>query len=256
MTFSSLPQQNILGTRLNVVTLLEATNLLEIWASQRKSGYICPATVYSVMSAYRSETYKKILNSSLMNIPDGMPLVWVLRIFGYKPTRVHGPDLMLAVCCRSPKNDIRHFLLGGAEGQAEEVRNELSRMYPGIEIVGAISSPRENWSESDDLAVVSQIQSSGANLVWIGMGTPWQDEWVSRFSAEIQGPVVGIGSAFDFISGRVPWAPDWIQRTGLQWLYRLAREPRRLWRRYLINNPLFVWLVTLQLIGIRKYPMK
>lgn len=248
------PSENILGTRIHAVTITQAADLLEGWAAQNQSGYICPATVYSVMTARRSPEYRRLVNGSLLTIPDGMPLVWVLKRHGHQPTRVHGPDLMLTVCERSPEDGLRHFLLGGAGGQAEEVRQALMDKYPGIEIVGCISTPRANWSDADDKAAVAAVQSSGANLVWAGMGTPWQDEWAARYSSLIQAPVVGMGSAFDFISGRVPWAPKWVQPTGLQWLYRLLQEPRRLWRRYLLNNPLFVFLVLLQLAGIKRYP--
>jgi N-acetylglucosaminyldiphosphoundecaprenol N-acetyl-beta-D-mannosaminyltransferase len=245
--------ENILGTLVHSVTIAQAAALLEAWAEEKTSGYVCPATVYSVMSAYRSPKYREVVNASMLTIPDGMPLVWVLRLYGHRPTRVHGPDLMLGVCKRSPGNGIRHFLLGGAPGQADEVADVLENQYPGIEIVGVVSTPHDTWSEADNRSAVTEIQSSGANLVWVGMGTPWQDEWAAQYASEIQGPVIGMGSAFDFISGRVPWAPDWIQRTGLQWLYRFLQEPRRLWRRYLINNPLFVVLVLFQIMGINKF---
>lgn len=251
----SIGYESILGTRVNAVTLSEATSLLEDWAAQRKTGYVCPATVYSVMTALKDDAYRKLVNGSLLTIPDGMPLVWFLRLQGHKLNRVHGPDLMLSVCQRSPGNSIRHFLLGGAVGQAEDVSEVLKNTYHGIEIVGSISTPKDSWSESDNLSAVAKIQASGANLIWVGMGTPWQDEWAVNFSPQIQAPVVGVGSAFDFISGQVKWAPKWIQYTGFQWLYRLIREPRRLWRRYLFNNPAFVFLVILQLLGIRKYPL-
>jgi len=252
----SQPSENILGTLVHAVTITQATGFLEGWASQQTSGYVCPATVYSVMIAHKNTAYRKLVNGSLLTIPDGMPLVWILKLQGHKTTRVHGPVLMLSVCSRSPGNGIRHFLLGGALGQAEEVSEVLKNTYHGIEIVGSISTPKDTWSESDNLSAVSKIQTSGANLVWVGMGTPWQDEWAAQYSPQIQGPVVGVGSAFDFISGRVSWAPKWVQHTGFQWLYRLVREPRRLWRRYLFNNPTFVFLVILQLLGIRKYPLE
>jgi len=245
--------ENILGTLVHAVTMIEAAEILEKWANTYKAGFICPATVFSVMTAYRSREYRKLVNGSSLTIPDGMPLVWFLKIKGHQPTRVHGPDLMLEVCRRSPENNVRHFLLGGAEGQAEEVAQVLESQYPGIEIAGSISTPSGAWSIRDDLAAAEAIQKSGANLVWLGMGTPWQDEWSARYWSEIQGPVVGMGSAFDFISGRVPWAPKWVQPTGLQWLYRLIQEPKRLWSRYLVNNPLFIWLGLLQLIGIKKF---
>lgn len=250
----SPPSENILGTRIHAVTISQATHLLEGRAAQNRSGYICPATVYSVMNAYRDQAYRELVNGSMLTIPDGMPLVWVLKLHRHQPTRVHGPDLMLAVCARSPENGIRHFLLGGADGQAEEVKQVLINQYPGIEIAGCISTPRDTWTLASDHAAVEAIQASGANVVWAGMGTPWQDEWAARYAPLIQAPVVGVGSAFDFISGRVPWSPKWVQPTGLQWLYRLAREPRRLWRRYMINNPLFMILVVLQLTGIKRYP--
>ncbi len=245
--------ENILGTHVHAVTLDSATELLEFWAQEKRQGYICPATVYSVMTAYRDAEYCRIVNGSKLTIPDGMPLVWFLKLRKHQPTRVHGPDLMLEVCKRSPGNGLRHYLLGGAGGQAGEVAETLWAQFPRIEIVGITSTPKETWSAEDDKRVVSDIRASGANIVWVGMGTPWQDQWAQEHTSKIGAPLVGMGSAFDFISGRVEWAPQWIQQTGFQWLFRLLREPRRLWGRYLWNNPLFVFLSVLQLSGIKKF---
>jgi len=246
-------RESIIGTYVHAVTIDHATKLLEQWSHQKRTGYICPATVYLVMTAYSEPEYREIVNGSMLTIPDGMPLVWFLKLRGHQPTRVHGPDLMLQVCRRSPGNGLRHYLLGGAEGQAEEVAQALEEQFPGIEIVGCTSTPRDRWSSAADAAVVAEIHSSGANIVWAGMGTPWQDEWAAQYASELSAPVVGMGSAFDFISGRVAWAPSWIQKTGFQWLYRFLLEPRRLWRRYLLNNPLFVILALAQLIGLKRY---
>lgn len=246
-------RENIIGTYVHAVTIDQATTLLEGWAQQKFQGYVCPATVFSVMTAYRDAEYRQIVNGSILTIPDGMPLVWFLRLCGHKPTRVHGPDLMLKVCQRSPGNGLRHYILGGAEGQADEVAQALQEQIPGIDIVGCTSTPKNSWSSVDDAAVLADIRSSDANIIWAGMGTPWQDHWACAHASEISAPVVGMGSAFDFISGRVSWAPKWIQQTGLQWLYRLIREPRRLRRRYLWNNPLFVLLSLFQLIGIKRF---
>lgn len=244
---------NILGTHVHAVTLDSAAELLEKWALEKRQGYVCPATVYSVMTAYRDPEYRRMVNGSLLTIPDGMPLVWFLKLRGHQPTRVHGPDLMLEVCKRSPENELRHYLLGGVGGQAGEVAEALWKQFPGIEIVGIKSTPRAAWSAADDKMVVADIRASGANIVWMGMGTPWQDQWAQEHFSKLDVPLVGMGSAFDFISGRVDWAPQWIQQTGFQWLYRLLREPRRLWRRYLWNNPSFVFLSILQLTGIKKF---
>lgn len=251
---SSTPEfVNILGTHVHAVTLDSAAKLLEGWAHENRPGYICPATVYSVMTAYRDPEYCQIVNGSMLTIPDGMPLVWFLKLRKQRPTRVHGPDLMLEVCRRSPGNRLRHYLLGGVGGQAGEVAEALWVQFPGIEIVGITSTPKDTWSAADDKKAVSDIRASGANIVWVGMGTPWQDQWAQQHFLQINAPLVGMGSAFDFISGRVEWAPGWIQQTGFQWLYRLLQEPRRLWRRYLWNNPLFVLLSILQLTGIKKF---
>jgi N-acetylglucosaminyldiphosphoundecaprenol N-acetyl-beta-D-mannosaminyltransferase len=249
---SPIPE-NILGTYVHAVTINHAADLLESWAHQAKPGYICPATVYLVMTAFRNSEYRAIVNDAILTIPDGMPLVWFLKARRHQPTRVHGPNLMLNVCERSPANGLRHYLLGGAEGQAEEVALALQEQIPGIDIAGCTSTPIDKWASDQDEAVIKEIGASGANIVWAGMGTPWQDHWAYIHAARISAPVVGIGSAFDFISGRVSWAPRWIQQTGFQWLYRLIKEPRRLWRRYLWNNPYFVILSVLQLAGIKRF---
>jgi len=171
-------------------------------------------------------------------------------------SRVYGPDLMLALCEESKEKGYRHFFYGGAEGVADELAASLTERYPGLQVAGTYSPPFRPLTEDEDQQVVDLINRSGADIVWVGLGTPKQDFWVADHVGRLEAPVLlAVGAAFDFHSGRKRQAPRWMQRAGLEWLFRLLTEPRRLWYRYLVLNPLFIALVTLQLLGLRRYTL-
>jgi N-acetylglucosaminyldiphosphoundecaprenol N-acetyl-beta-D-mannosaminyltransferase len=184
-----------------------------------------------------------------------VPTVWLGHLHGFKHmTRVYGPDFMLNMCALSVQRGYRHFLYGGRPGIAEELRTELTRRYPGLQIVGTYTPPFRplNAEEEEDLR--AQLAASQADILWCGLSTPKQERFMAVYSGRL--PVklmVGVGAAFDLLSGNLAEAPDWMKRSGLQWLYRLIKEPKRLWRRYLLNNPRFIWLSLLQLSRLRRF---
>jgi N-acetylglucosaminyldiphosphoundecaprenol N-acetyl-beta-D-mannosaminyltransferase len=186
-----------------------------------------------------------------MVTPDGMPLVWLNHLHGRRwVERVYGPDLLLAMCAHSLSTGYRHYFYGGAEGIPELLATRLQERFPGLRVAGTYSPPFRPMTPAEDAELVERINASGADIVWVGISTPKQDRWmadhVGRLTASV---LVGVGAAFDFHAGVKPQAPRWMQRNGLEWLFRLATEPRRLGRRYVLYNPLFVWLVIQQALG-------
>jgi N-acetylglucosaminyldiphosphoundecaprenol N-acetyl-beta-D-mannosaminyltransferase len=257
MTTNKESRVNILGVGVSAISLDEAVDRTEVFLNGDTQGYICVTGVHGIMEAQTDAEFRRIQNRSFLTTPDGMPTVWLGRASGFKSmTRVYGPDYMIAVCGRSVDRGYRHFLYGGKPGVAEELRAELIRRFPGIQIVGTYTPPFRplNQEEEDDLRI--QLTNSRADILWCGLSTPKQE----RFMASYQGrlPVtlmVGVGAAFDLLSGNLSEAPDWMKKSGLQWFYRLVKEPRRLWRRYLGNNPRFAWLTFLQLSKLRAFPL-
>jgi N-acetylglucosaminyldiphosphoundecaprenol N-acetyl-beta-D-mannosaminyltransferase len=207
------------------------------------------------MDAYRDPELRRIFNASGMTTPDGMAIVWLLRLQGHRRvSRVYGPDLMLEVCRAGVAKGYRHFLYGGDEGVANRLAQALVERFPGLRIAGTHTPPFRALTDDEDLQVIAKINASGADIVWVGLSTPKQEWWMAGHLGKIDAPVmVGVGAAFDFLSGRKPQAPLWIQRSGLEWLFRLATEPRRLWPRYR-QYPLFVVLAVAQLLGLKRFP--
>lgn len=245
---------NVLGVGISTVNLAQAVAAVESWIDAGSRTYVCVTPVAGVMACQRDPELLRIFNASGMTTPDGMPIVWLLRLLGHRSAgRVYGPDLMRAVCRRSETAGWRHHFYGGLPGVAARLAARLVEEYPGLRVTGT-GTPPINWqAASDDPEAVEAINASGADIVWVGLSTPKQEHWMATHRAHLRAPVlIGVGAAFDFLSGAKPQAPRWMQRAGLEWLFRLATEPRRLWRRYLVDNPLFVMLVTLQLLGLRR----
>jgi N-acetylglucosaminyldiphosphoundecaprenol N-acetyl-beta-D-mannosaminyltransferase len=185
-----------------------------------------------------------------------MPLVWLSRLAGNRQVgRVYGPDLLLA-CCESAREPRRHFFYGGAAGVPERLVARLRQRFPGLDVAGTISPPFRALTQAESQAIVQDINRTSPDIVWVGLSTPKQERWMAAQRDRLEAPVlIGVGAAFDFHAGLKRQAPPWMQRNGLEWLFRLLTEPRRLWRRYLLNNPLFVWRVLLQRLGWVKYDL-
>ncbi len=264
--FSETPRVNILGvgvSALNMQTALKQTEALLDRDGPVRGGevvrggaaYVCVTGVHGIMEAQSDKEFQQILNRSFLTTPDGMPTVWLGRLHGFKHmSRVYGPDYMLGLCERSVARGYRHFLYGGKEGVAEQLRAELIRRFPGLKIVGTYTPPFRPLNTDEEEELRKQLETSQADVLWCGLSTPKQERFMAAYQHRL--PVklmVGVGAAFDLLSGNLSEAPDWMKKAGLQWLYRLIKEPKRLWRRYLLNNPRFTWLTFLQLTGLKAY---
>jgi N-acetylglucosaminyldiphosphoundecaprenol N-acetyl-beta-D-mannosaminyltransferase len=207
------------------------------------------------MEAQADSGFREILNSSFLNTPDGMPTVWLGHWYGFRHmTRVYGPDFMLEICKLSLKRGYKHFLYGGKPGVAEDLRNKLCTGFPGLQVVGTYTPPFRPLNLSEEIELRLQLDQLKPDILWCGLSTPKQERFMSQYCGTLPAKLmVGVGAAFDINSGHLKDAPPWIKRVGLQWLYRMCREPRRLAKRYLSNNPKFVWLMCLQLVGVRKF---
>lgn len=248
---------NVLGTGISPINMSEALNQIDDWIARKAPAYVCVCTVHTVMQCRRSEALRRVVNASAMNTPDGMPLVWLSRMAGFRDvTRVYGPDLMLAEMARSQEAGHRHFFYGGAGETPARLSQKLAQRFPGIRITGTYAPPFAPVDAlcSDD--IVQLINDARPDIVWVGISTPKQELWMSRMRRFLSAPVlIGVGAAFDFHSGKVAQAPRWMQRSGLEWLFRLMREPRRLWRRYLVDNPWFLYELARQKLGLRRYEL-
>jgi N-acetylglucosaminyldiphosphoundecaprenol N-acetyl-beta-D-mannosaminyltransferase len=206
-------------------------------------GYLTAAAVNLVMSAHEDPATRAAVLAATLAVPDGQPLVWALRALGHRAaTRVYGPDLMALYCARAAGNGTPMYLYGGRTPQALTLlQKRLRERFPGLVLAGGYSPPFRELSEAEERDVVADIDGSGAQIVWVGTGQPKQELWMHRMRPRLRVPLlVGVGAAFDFHAGLVAQAPPWMGRNGLEWVYRLAREPRRLWRRYARYNPRFV----------------
>ncbi|HET8755753.1 MAG TPA: WecB/TagA/CpsF family glycosyltransferase, partial [Solirubrobacteraceae bacterium] len=206
-------------------------------------GYVCVAATHTVMATHDDPALRAAVLSADFTVPDGQPLVWALRALGHPlEDRVYGPDLMEAACARAARTGRRFYLYGGRNpGALAQLARSLRLRYPGLRIVGGQAPPFRELTDAEEEAVAADIKRSGADVVWVGLGVPKQEKWMARMRHRLSAPVlVGVGAAFDFHAGLIPQAPAWMQRSGLEWLFRLAQEPRRLWRRYLRYNPRFV----------------
>lgn len=243
---------DILGVRISAIDLAQAVEAVEGWIRAGERTYVCVTPVAGVMACQRDPDLRRIFNASGMTTPDGMPIVWVLRLLGHRSVgRVYGPDLMRAVCRRSESAGSKHYFYGGLPGVAERLAARLRAEHGGLKVAG-FGTPPVPWQPgAEDRQGVEAINASGADVVWVGLSTPKQEQWMATHRARLRAPVLlGVGAAFDFLSGVKPQAPRWMQRSGLEWAFRLASEPRRLWWRYAADNPMFVILVTLQLLGL------
>lgn len=249
------PRLNLLGVRVTAFDLTTAIAEMSQAVRDNRRTYACTCPVYTLMQGYERAEVRAALNAADWVTPDGMPVVWVLRAFGAcNVGRVYGPDLMLALTERSAELGYAQFYLGGAPGVAEQLAANMQARFPGLRVAGALCPPFRALTATEEDELVRMVNDSNAHIVWVGLGSPKQDMWMQRFRPHLNAPLlVGVGAAFDFFTGRQKQAPRWMQRSGLEWAFRLAHEPRRLWRRYLIYNPRFLWHVALQLGGVRRY---
>jgi N-acetylglucosaminyldiphosphoundecaprenol N-acetyl-beta-D-mannosaminyltransferase len=253
-TPATIQRVNVLGVGVSAINLSLARDFLAGAIRDKTRGYICVTGVHGVMECQDDDTLRKIHNRALLCTPDGMPMVWCGKLSGHREmTRVYGPDLMLEIC-QLP--GVRHFLYGGANGAAQELQQQLRNKFPKLQIVGTYEPPWRALNEQEEAKLTQQVQQAKPDIIWVGLSTPKQERFMAQYLPKLDVTLmIGVGAAFDLLSGRVAQAPRWIQRSGLEWLYRLCREPKRLWRRYFRNNPRFAFAILCQAIGLRRYSL-
>jgi N-acetylglucosaminyldiphosphoundecaprenol N-acetyl-beta-D-mannosaminyltransferase len=247
--------------RVDATSYAHAAQEVLRWARNRESRYVCVATVNNVIEAYDNPRYRIVMEAADLVTPDGMPLVWGLRLLGAgAATRVYGPDLTPVVCQLAAEQGVAVGFYGGAEGVLEELVAKLERRFPGLNVAYRASPPFRAPTPEERRRTVEDLNRSGVRILFVGLGTPKQEWWMAAHKPQVRAVMLGVGAAFDFLTGRKRQAPRLIQRLGLEWLYRLVHEPRRLWRRYLYRNPRFVVLFAAQLLRERRQrqiePMK
>ncbi|AFZ26425.1 exopolysaccharide biosynthesis protein, WecB/TagA/CpsF family [Cylindrospermum stagnale PCC 7417] len=248
-----LEYRHILGMRVDATSYEDATQRIVAWSQKRESKCVCAANVHMTMETYDNPKFAQIVNNADLVTPDGMPLVWALRALGVKnASRVYGPTLTLDVCQAAEPMGISIALYGGTQESLNAFRNFLAQRFPNIKIVCQIPPPFRQLTAEEDAAYTRQIVESGAQILFVGIGCPRQEVWIAEHKDQIPAVMLGVGAAFDFHSGRVKQAPSWMQTIGLEWLFRLIMEPKRLWKRYFKHNPRFVIFFLIQLITVRK----
>lgn len=264
---SILPAKtSVLGVGISATSYDQVSAWLEDWmisrrsatTTGRKSHYICVTSVHGVMLARSDRAFRRVLNGAIIATPDGMPVVWALRSFGFRDqARVYGPTLMLQLCETVSRARGRVFLYGGRPETLDALQERLAALFPELMIAGGYSPPFREMTGAEDAAVQAIIRKSDPDLILVGISTPKQERWMFRHRDAFPGAVmVGVGAAFDFHAGRVRQAPTWIQGAGLEWLFRLTMEPARLWKRYLLITPWFLPLWGLQKLGLLNFSVE
>lgn len=244
--------RDILNMRVDVTNYPDASSRIIHWADEGKSGYVCAANVHMVMETHDDPSFNHIVNNADLVTPDGMPLVWALRMMGVEhATRVYGPDLTLHVCEAAAKNNISIGLYGGTEESLVDFERFLRERYPGIRIACKIAPPFRPLTPEEDAHYTEMINASGVQVLFVGIGCPKQEKWMAEHKSTIHAMMLGVGAAFDFHTGRVKQAPAWMQKMGMEWFFRLMMEPQRLWKRYFKHNPRFAFLLAMQLVKMR-----
>ncbi len=232
-----------------------AVDTIDVWIRSHSLQYVCVTGVHGVMESQRDSRLRQIHNMAGLVTPDGMPLVWLLKYARHDhANRVCGPDLMFNVFEISGERGYTHFLYGASETALARLHARLAGWFPDVRIVGSHAPPFRPLTEKEDNQVVRKINDSGTDIVWVGLSTPKQERWMAAHRDRLKAPVlIGVGAAFDFHAGLSRRAPLFMQRSSLEWLFRLATEPRRLWKRYLTNNPHFILLILAQMMGVKHY---
>jgi N-acetylglucosaminyldiphosphoundecaprenol N-acetyl-beta-D-mannosaminyltransferase len=248
-----LEHRQIIGMRVDATSYEDATKRILTWANRGVGKYVCAANVHMVMETYDSQKFARVVNGADLVTPDGMPLVWGLRALGIEgATRVCGPNLTLTVCEAAAQMNVPIALYGGTSESLVAFTNFLVQKFPNIDLVCQISPPFRALTPAEDTAYTQQIVASGARILFVGIGCPRQEIWMAEHQDRIPAVMLGVGAAFDFHSGRIKQAPLWMQQIGLEWLFRLMVDPKRLWKRYFKHNPRFVFLFLKQLLSPRE----
>lgn len=241
---------SVIGAPIDFINWSQALARLSSWSAERKSRYVCICNAHSVVTARQNKAFAKVIREADMATPDGAPVAWLMRLRGSKnQERINGPDLMWRYCAEAAQRNEAIYLYGGQQNTLDVLQKKLNEHFPQLKIVGAYSPPYRQLTVEEDLAVVDAINFSGAGTVWVSLGCPKQEQWMADHLGKIKAVMIGVGAAFDYHAGTIQRAPLWMQRNGLEWLHRLCSEPRRLWKRYLVTNTLFIYYAGRQLLG-------
>lgn len=242
--------ESVIGSAIDVVSWDEAVQRLDAWSRERTSRVVCICNAHSLVTARQDAAFAETLRQAEMCTPDGAPVAWMLRRLGHAgQARINGPDLMWRYCAHAATSGQSIYLYGGTDETLRLLQQRLQAAFPALRIAGAFSPPFRALSAEEDAAAVAAINASGAGTVWVSLGCPKQELWMQAHRGRVQGVMLGVGAAFDYHAGTIARAPLWAQRAGLEWLHRLCSEPRRLWRRYLVTNTLFVLAAARQLLS-------
>jgi N-acetylglucosaminyldiphosphoundecaprenol N-acetyl-beta-D-mannosaminyltransferase len=250
ISFGGHDRPEILGVQVSIKNLTDAVETIERWIHEGDRNYVCVTGAHGLMESRHDERLRDIHSRAGLVTPDGMPLVWLARLLGKSRTeRVCGRDLMRKLTAVSALRGYRQFYYGGAEGVAEKLKQALTTEYPGIAVAGVLCPPFRQLTREEDEVIVDTINAAHPDIVWVGLSTPKQEQWMASHLGWIDAPVmIGVGAAFDFLAGTKRQAPVWMQQNGLEWLFRLCTEPRRLWRRYAYIVPGFAVLAAGELL--------
>ncbi len=246
---------NVLGVGVSAINMSQAVGVIDRWIRNRDPNYVCVTSVHGIVESQGDARLRQIHNSAGLVTPDGIPLVWFMKSHGENHVeRVYGPDLMLAVMQLSLEHGYTHFLYGATDETLRRLQDRLERRFPGVRIVGKHAPPFRPLTFAEDVEIVEKINRSGADIVWVGLSTPKQELWMADHVGRLNAPVtLGVGAAFDFHAGLKRQAPSVIRRNGLEWLFRLLTEPRRLWKRYFSIVPYFAFNAVCQRVGLKSY---
>jgi N-acetylglucosaminyldiphosphoundecaprenol N-acetyl-beta-D-mannosaminyltransferase len=247
----------VLGVGISLINMGLALDRLNRWIQGHERQYVSVCNVHSLMESRRDDKLRRIVNAAGMTTPDGMPLVWLSRMAGHRyVSRVYGPDLMLAEMAASVPAGHSHFFFGGRDGVADRLADTMRNRFPGVRIAGTMTPALGTAAELCNSETASRINGVKPDIVWVGVSSPKQEYWMACMRPLLEAPVlIGVGAAFDFHTGTVRQAPRWMQRSGIEWLFRLVQEPRRLWRRYLVDNPWFLFELARQKLGLTHYEL-
>ncbi len=250
MTMDVRSTGTVLGAQIDALSWNTVTDRLLAWARHGESRYVAICNAHVVVSAFRDTVYREVINGSDMATPDGAPVAWMLRRVGFaNQPRVSGPDLMEVLCERCALEGLPVYFYGSTEATLAALSERLSSAFPGLPIAGMESPPFRPLSPDEDAEVIQRINGSGAGIVFVGLGCPKQERWMAEHRGRVNAVMIGVGAAFDFHAGTVRRAPQWMRNAGLEWLHRLYSEPKRLWRRYLVTNTLFIFGAARQLLN-------
>lgn len=237
-----IPTCNIMGVNLAAINMPWLIDFTKKYIKELSGDYLCVSNVHTTVMSYDDKAYCAVQNGGIMAIPDGGPLSSVGRKRGFSEMeRTTGPDYLKEVLKISAEEGYRHYFYGSTEETLEKLRKVLEEEYPGVQVAGMYSPPFRALSKEEDEEIIRMINESKADFVWIGLGAPKQERWMAEHQGKVEGFMVGVGAAFDYLAGNISRSPMWMQKANLEWLYRLLQEPKRLFKRYFYTNTKFIW---------------